>query len=88
MRCTADEVYLRDPAGREWTVTRDQILAIYATKSGGKPQRIAATAADVLASMEAALGSNAPAAWAELGFDPDEPPGQLSQIVLTLRQPE
>lgn len=85
MRCTENEIYLRAPNGDEWSITRAEILAIYATKTGGRPQRIAATAADVLASMEEKLGANAPASLAELNFNPDDPPGQLSQMVLTLR---
>ena len=70
MRCTKDEIWMRGADGREWTMTRAGIMAIYATKTGNAASRRTQTITDVLASGQTALGVDQfSAALAVLDFD-------------------
>lgn len=58
LECTKDLVAVTAPDGRTWSITRVQVEAIYATKTGSASSRLAATKTDVLNSAQAALGVN------------------------------
>ena len=56
LECTKDIVSVVAADGRSWSMTRVQVEAIYATKTGNASSRLAATKTDVLNSAQAALG--------------------------------
>ena len=56
MECAKDGVSVIAADGRTWSMTRVQVQAIYATKTGSASARRTATITDVLNSAQAALG--------------------------------
>ena len=74
MECTKDGVSATGADGRTWSMTRIQIQAIYATKTGSASARRTATITDVLNSAQSALGvSQFNAAACTLDLDPNDP---------------
>ena len=73
MECTKDGVSITAADGRTWSMTRIQIQAIYAAKSGTASARRTATITDVLNSAQAALGRDQfNAAACTLDLDPND----------------
>ena len=73
MECTKDGVSITSADGRTWSMTRIQIQAIYATKTGSASARRTATITDVLNSAQAALGVHQfNAAACTLDLDPND----------------
>lgn len=56
LTCTKALISVTVADGRTWSITRAEILAIYATKGGSAASRKAATITDVLALAQTTLG--------------------------------
>lgn len=83
MRCSAQELYVRGANGVEWTITKQQVQAIYQATTGSAASRKSQTITTVLNQMQAALGvDQANAAWSTLDFNPLD---VNSQMILGIR---
>ena len=82
MECTKDGVSATGADGRTWSMTRIQVQAIYATKTGSASARRTATITDVLNSVQAALGIDQfNVALASLDFAPADLDANLKVFV-------
>lgn len=82
-RVSKDEIYIQASDGREYTITRAGVLAIYGTKTGNAAARKAATIADIKAQIVAALGEEqVDALLCDLDFSPTD---SNASMLLSLR---
>ena len=84
IECTRVRVWIKAANNAEWSLTRDQIIAIYQSKSGSRASRISSTITDVRASMIEALGSYIDGPLTDLEFDPDDSSRNLLLMIRSI----